>query len=306
MRRRIWLAAALLTLIVGAAIWMVVARHSHAFTPAAMLERIPKRDAILLYVDFAALRRSGLLGMLTKSPVPEEPDYRAFVSETGFNYQSDLDAALLSFHPEGTFFLLRGRFDWKRLERYADAQGGACAGGLCRMQGSAPERRISFLPLAGNVMAMAVSTAPSAAARLKQPDLAARVVERSADPVWVSIPSTAFERAGSFSAGTQLFAKSIRDAESVTLSLGPERQRFRATLQVGCRSERDADALAAQLGRLTAILRESIAREKRAPDPRDLSGILTSGSFHREGQRVLGHWPIERAFLESTLDGSGQ
>jgi hypothetical protein len=32
-----------------------------------------------------------------------------------------------------------------------------------------------------------------------------------------------------------------------------------------------------------------------------LSGVLTAGSFHGEGRRVVGYWPIDQAFVESVL-----
>jgi len=42
-------------------------------------------------------------------------------------------------------------------------------------------------------------------------------------------------------------------------------------------------------------------RERQKPTPADLSGVLTSGIFRNEGRRVLGYWPIERAFVQSVL-----
>jgi hypothetical protein len=31
------------------------------------------------------------------------------------------------------------------------------------------------------------------------------------------------------------------------------------------------------------------------------SGVLASGAFHSEKRRVIGYWPIERAFLNNAL-----
>jgi hypothetical protein len=42
-----------------------------------------------------------------------------------------------------------------------------------------------------------------------------------------------------------------------------------------------------------------IEREHQKPNPVDLSGVLTSGTFRSEGRRVAGTWPIERAFIEN-------
>jgi hypothetical protein len=40
------------------------------------------------------------------------------------------------------------------------------------------------------------------------------------------------------------------------------------------------------------------------PNPRDLSGVLASGTFRRDGLRVVGQWTIPRAFLEQVLAGA--
>jgi hypothetical protein len=61
--------------------------------------------------------------------------------------------------------------------------------------------------------------------------------------------------------------------------------------------------LAAQLGSITAMLREMIAREHQTPNPHDLSGVLTSGTFNHLGTRVLGSWPLEKGFVVGLLGG---
>ena len=76
-----------------------------------------------------------------------------------------------------------------------------------------------------------------------------------------------------------------------------------ARLDVRCRDERDAADLASQLTHTTSLLREAMAGEHRKPNPADLSGVLTSGSFRNDGRRVLGYWPIERAFVQNMLGG---
>src|SRR5438128_844040 len=120
--------------------------------------RLPSDNASILSVDFAALRQGGILDLLSGPVVDEEPEYKSFVAITGFDYRRDLDHAYIAFHPDGVFFLVRGRFDWGRLQSYAREQGGECSAGTCRMPGSIPARRISFFPVKSNLMAMAVSS----------------------------------------------------------------------------------------------------------------------------------------------------
>ena len=74
-----------------------------------------------------------------------------------------------------------------------------------------------------------------------------------------------------------------------------------ARLNVRCRDERDASAIALELSRTTTLLQEAIRREHQQPNPADLSGVLVRGAFRSEGRRVFGYWPIEPAFVESML-----
>jgi hypothetical protein len=286
--------------------WYVTARRAHPAeaTPASLISRLPVEDASVLYVDFDALRRGGILQFANRSKVTEEPDYQAFVSSTGFDYKTDLDAAAAAFRPDGDFFTVRGRFDWKKLQAYAQSQGGSCYNDLCRLTGSTPNRQISFLRLEAGVMALAVSPDATAATRI-----AAKAGPRPAQdlprqPLWLSVPSAALRKLDGLPGGTRVLAKAMEDSESILLSAGPQGTQFEARIEVTCRNDQDAAALGAQLERITALLREAIAHEKRQPDPNDLSGVLTGGVFEHTGRRVSGRWPIASGFLE-TLAGGG-
>src|SRR2546422_3130706 len=150
MKRRL-LIGSVASLTVGA-IAMFVYLRTRDLAPEVALARLPSDNAAVLSIDFAALRRGGIFEMLSGPVVEEEPEYKTFVEKTAFDYRRDLDHAFISFHASGVYFLLRGRFDWKRLENYAREQGGGCLNGLCRMPGSAPERKISFFPLNASLM----------------------------------------------------------------------------------------------------------------------------------------------------------
>jgi len=287
----------------GASVWGVAWYRSRSIGTAALLRRMPAEDALVAYIDFSELRRGGVLQLLDGSKGGEDPEYRSFVRQTQFDYQNDLDAALVAFAPTGRFLLLKGRFDWKSLRAYVESQGGKCVNALCRMTGSTPERRISFFPVRSNLMALAVSPDESAALRLESavsgPD-----TQLPDAPVWLSIPTSVLKSGAGLPAGTRVFARGMERAETVTLAFAPEGQGLAARLDVRCRDERDAADLASQLTSTTNLLRETMQRERQKPNPAALSGVLTSGAFRNEGRRVLGYWPIERAFVENVLGGN--
>ena len=71
------------------------------------------------------------------------------------------------------------------------------------MQGSTPERHISFLPLRNDVIALAVSTDDLAAARLMKmgPPVKTRIPTA---PVWLSIPGSEMRQPGALPAGIRV------------------------------------------------------------------------------------------------------
>lgn len=270
-----------------------------------MLRRLPPENATVLFVDFETLRRAGLLRLLGSSKTAEDPDYQAFIHSTGFDYQNDLDLAAVSFSDDGEFFIVEGRFDWQKLRAYTQAQGGACEGRLCRMQGSTPTRKISFLPLESNLMAIAVSTDGSAALRLAEgPAGMVQSLDPPRDPVWLSIPAGSLKTPGPLPADARFFTTALASADKILLSLGPDGRQLAVRLLVTCRTSADAAALAGQLQRATSLVKEMIEREHQKPDARDLSGVLTAGVFEQSGRRVLGRWPLPTAFLESLAAGT--
>lgn len=302
---RAWAAIALLV-IAGGAVWLAVYQRNRmaAASPAGMLRRLPPENATVLFVNFDTLRRGGVLKLLASSKTAEEPDYQTFVRATGFDYQKDLDLAAVSFSSDGEFFVVKGRFDWPKLRAYAEGQGGGCEGRLCRMQGSTPARRISFMPLQPNLMALAVSTDASAATRLAESATSSvQLLDPPLDPVWLSVPAESLKAPGQLPPGAAFFTAALASADKILLSLGPEGDRLEARLLVTCRTSSDAAALAGQLQHATSLVREMMARENQAPNAKDLSGVLTAGVFEQSGRRVLGRWPLPAAFLESLAGG---
>ncbi len=295
-----WLAAAVALCLVaaGGGLWL----RSRALRPAALLARLPRRDALVVCIDFQALRRAGVLEMLDGSGVDQDPEYRSFVERTRFDYARDLDFAAAAFAPGGKFLLLRGRFDWKSLEADVRGQNGQCQDALCRLTGSAPDRLISFFPLRSNLMALAVSQDDSAALRMAEPGPAPGADLPDA-PVWLSIPPSALKSSAALPEGARPFADAIGQADSATLALAPENGRLAATLNIRCRKAADAAEIAARLSSATALLRDALSKEPRQPGPAGLSGVLAAGSFQAQGSRVLGRWPIEKAFLQEVFAG---
>lgn len=296
-----WQLILLIAAVCGLSISGIVWYHSTTLTPTALLKRMPASDALVMWIDFAALRRAGLLQLLAGARSAEDPEYQSFVYATRFDYMNDLDTALVSFpRSGGSYFLVAGRFDWKSLRAYVTRENGECINSLCRVTGSTPDRHISFLPLRRDLMAMAVSTDPWAVNDLA----ASRPGPYPAMPeglVWLRFPGSLPKSAANLPDGVSSFARIVESAPSVTVSFVPEAGRLAAKLEILCRSPQEANDLAAQLAAKTELARSLFAREHQKPNPADFSGLVTSGVFRTEGSRLLGAWPIERAFVQNLL-----
>lgn len=275
---------------------------NHHTTPTDLASWLPDKGGTLVYVDVDKMRKSGLLNMVAGSKAAEEFEYKQFVEQTGFDYKHDLNAVAATFRSGQTFFALSGRFNWSKLEAYARKQGGSCKSGYCAVDGSKPGRRISFYLLRRDLLALAVS----------EDDMAAYQITRNASkvnpftpdaPVWALVPAAVLKEADTLPAGTRAFAIALQNAERVIFSIGPEGDHLQVALNVTCQSVDAASALLVQLENTTNMLRKMIAREHQQPNPADFSGVLTSGSFRRDDRRVLGQWPIQRAFVDSIAGG---
>ncbi len=273
------------------------------FRPASLFSRFPAEDATALSIDVAALRRAGLL---SSSKGTLEPEYQAFLDGTGFDYRRDLDLVAASFSRSGNYFIAHGRFDWNKLRDYAVKQGGSCYEQLCRMQGSQPDRHISFLPLQSDTMALAVGPDDLAASRLSRPGTPVSAELPSA-PVWFSVPDSILRQPGAVPPGVRMMLSAMRGAERVVITMSPAVAGIEARLEINCRTQDEARILASQLRSTTAGLKEAMFKDTgpAAQEIRndDLARMLASGLFEQSGTRVTGHWPVSKTLIDSLTFG---
>jgi hypothetical protein len=267
------------------------------------LTYLPRTEGITLAVNMEALRRSGVLVALAGTRVAEEPEYKFFVTETGFNYQQDLDLVVARFGKETSYFLLRGRFNWPQLRAYVRSQGGDCHNSYCQVGGSTPQRQISFFPVKTNLMAMAVGPSPDSAWQLARPQPDARPRTVPARPVWLAVSSGVLQSVQN--PGARLLASALEGAGEVEFSLEiASGRQMEALMDAVCRTPGEAAVLSSKIEQATRLLKGTNASGGAAADPGDPIAVLSAGTFQAQGQHVLGRWPIERAFLESILGSS--
>jgi hypothetical protein len=300
-----WLLLAALLVVCGAVVGVLAYRRNRSVaTVTDLMNRFPSADSVVLGIDVRTLRNAGVLDLLAGNRVMEEPDYKLFIEQTGFDYRQDLDYALVAFDRTGTQMFLRGRFDWRKLRDYVTTQQGTCRNAFCRLDGSRPERKVSFFPLRPDTMALAVGNDEWGASILQNKPKSRPSFTVPVRPVWLRVPAGALKNPENLPAGTRLFAEAMKDTEQLVISLGVGRGGLEADLEVTCKTAADASALSTQLQSLTAALGVLLAKNHQQANPRDLSGVLVAGKFWPEGRQVHGRWPVAPAFLEALAGGS--
>lgn len=264
------------------------------------MHRLPAGTSVV-YLDFENLRTAGLLALLSGQNVTEDADYQAFVRSTGFDYRSDLDSALVGFLNSEVFIVATGRFDWKAIQEHTKRSSGICLNGICRLPASTPQRTVSFVPLHSGMIGMAVSRDPWAVMRLQ--DKLPNLLPPPDAPVWAGSFGEVLRANDSLPAGTKLFVKALGEAKVVTLGLHQTSEGAELRLRAECANDGTASGLMNQLSGVTDVFRKYLENVQQKPNPADLSGVLTSGTFTREGSVVIGRWAVNRAFLEKLLSG---
>lgn len=288
--------------ILAAAYWL---RFNSGSSAGELAGFLPEEHATLLYIDVASLRAGGFLDLFSGSPAARDPEYRQFVSRTQFDYTTDLDALAASFRGRERFLVLRGRFNWQALISYVSQQGGSCGKSLCQLEGSVPDRRISFYPLRRDLMALAVSPDPLAAYQIRK-GAQATLATFPPEPAWLMIPSTALQGAGAAPDRVRPFVEALRGAQQIEFAVSAVQKDLRISASIRCDSPASASQIAMELVSAQASLRDLILRQHLQPGPTDLAGILLNGSIRDDGTRVEGRWPVPHEFLAAVASGNAK
>ncbi|MEP7362997.1 MAG: hypothetical protein ABI972_07065 [Acidobacteriota bacterium] len=302
---RLWQLILFVILGCGLVLGFLYYRESRSITNLSqLLARLPADRAVIAAVDVKALRNVGVLDLIAGSRSVEELDYQNFVRETSFDYREDLDYVAAAFDSEHKYFLLKGRFNWPQLMRYATAHGGVCTNGFCAVRGNSPNKNISFFAAAGDVLALAVGYAPKAAYTLMPADRPETGIQIPSAPFWVSLPGPLLSAGDKLPDGVKAFASALAGSDRVTLALDSGATGFSANLQAECPNDKQAQDVRDRLRSLTEVLTKMIQRSGQKPSSEDLSGVLTSGTFEADGKLVTGKWPLPRTLLEAVSAGT--
>lgn len=270
-----------------------------------LLRQLPQRDAILFHVDVSAVRSAGLMGTITSAGMTEDPEYLAFVKESGFDWRSDLDSVTGSQTGEDWYLFAKGRFDWAKIQNYATARGGRCHNGVCDAPSVTPGRHISFYPKTSRILAMATSNSPNAVYNIHAPAGALELEHADGAPVWYSISGQRLSAADKLPNGSKLFAKALGQAKRATFGVHQTGNTLELMMRADCNDAASATSLHNQLTGVTAEFSKYFENLGQKPSSADLSGLILNGKFQVEGTVIRGRWPLSADFVRNLFGAGG-
>lgn len=277
-------------------------RFQHRFVRSDedLLALLPDGDSTISFARVDLLRRAGMLQLIADGRATDH-EYQAFVRATRFDYTRDVDALAGSVSERGTLIVVRGRFDWPRIETYVRKQGGMCSAQTCSLRSSRSETWISMIRLQSDVIGVALGKERSLVGTI-HPGQQAAPQPVPAQPVWMKLAPHLVKNPSSVPAALRIFLISLQPC-SVMLALNGARNdqgdAFQIELNGRCSSAVAADTVRKQLEIQTKMLKLELAREHQEPNPADLTGLLTSGTFDTSGNEVRGTWPVRKELLKT-------
>lgn len=298
---RRWIVAAAGIALVAAAVLLWFRLPLRRADARSLLDALPAGDGLTVFVDARALRQTGMLQRIAGEAGAEDEEYKRFVEATGFEYRRDLDAAVLRADNGRRWIVVEARIDEGRLRRYFLAHGGRCFSGLCSMQGSTPERQISWMRLGRRRWGIAVSPDPLAAAAFTDEGRKPQPVEWQPPktPLWLYVPSRMLEAPAGAPAWAVLALGSLRESKWILWSAGASGGRIELSLDVACQSQDAAKTLARRWEEILKALREAAAA---AGDRDSLPALLAAGEIRADGGFVRGRWRFDWRRLEKLFE----
>ena len=288
--------------VAAAALGIDYYRHRFVRVNGELFTLLPPGDGTRFFADVKLLRETEMLKLLEDTKIQQDPDYESFVRETGFDYANDLDTLAGAARDRRLFFLLRGRFHWDQLRRYASAHGGTCAGDLCKVPGVKNGRWAGFLPIQPDVLALSIGADPNEVNWLR-PSGRKLNMPLPPQPVWVSLSEDLLKNPVELPLPLRIFAISLQSSHPVVLSLDAAAEgtgsAFKLQLDAACETEATAETIRSQWEIQTKMLKIELAREHHQPSPADLTGLLTAGSFQVVNRHFIGIWPVRMELLQA-------
>jgi hypothetical protein len=261
-----------------------------------ILSQLPPEAPAIAYIDVRALRGlqdsswATVLGLSNTDP-HADPDYKRFVSDTGFDYSRDLDSAAIAFWPtrlptsssgpleNPVVAIGDGRFDQQKIKAYALRSGKTVARGRQRIYEvpGSPAVAFEFVSSSRIFLAGGPDTEKflfSAHSAKRDPDMQSRIDRVAGSPIFAvartdNLPPSFYDNLKSVPQ-FEILAHSVK---ALSFAGQPEGSVIHVTLDAECDSMTDAMKLSTFLDglRILGAIALSDSKTRRQFTPEQLS-----------------------------------
>jgi hypothetical protein len=245
--------------------------------PSDLISQLPTGAPAIVFADLTALRASAFakeLASLAPSS-QQDPQYTAFVRDTGFDYSRDLDRVAIALWPQSSptsvLTLADGRFDERKIEKYALRTGRIVRNGhreIFEVPEQDSKRVIRFTFLSPGRIALADGPAldevllPSNANHL-DPAMYARVRQVSGAAIFaVAKTQNLAQDIGIDASHSAQLARMLQSVRNITLTGQPVAENLNVSADAECDSTLDAVELMTLLDGLRWMGRAALADPK--------------------------------------------
>jgi len=332
-RKHVFIAAGLAVFAIAAAcLYYFDFRRSEVAGASSpeLLSEIPAGSSSLLYIDLEALRASGFYQHRPNHAPITVPDsnYADFIRQTGFDFEKDLDRAVIASLPQSgpesgpqsgssgrrkTMILAEGRFDRQKIHDYAmrtgklDKQDGRDVF-LFPTENPKGWNSLVFLDdhrvaiAEGSSIAPVLALRPADSAAGPASDPARQRIARIAGAAVIAV-SRVPDIPDNFAPGGMQSAQLVnmlRSVQWITLAALPQGDNLRVSLEGECKTDTDARQLKSTIDVMRLIGQAALdtPKNRKQMDPATLSVILTllkTADVTASGERV-------RILMELTPD----
>lgn len=332
--KRALIAVAILCLIgVGVAFYFI-----HGFgknpvlapgAPPDLFSFVPPDAPLIIYGDVAALKSSPTFanGSVLFSPgVAEDPVYRDFVTQTGFDYSRDLDRFVIAAWPNTDtnstvlaerlrlIAVVDGRFDHEKIDSYARRVGKASNSGgqvIYETPSALPGKGISFTFLGPNriafAQAMSLDPVLHPAQDAKKDSATRERIARVSGAQFFAVAQTDDlpKAIGVHELQSGQLNRVLKSVRGITLSGHPEGNNFILAAEADCDSLPNALQLSTLLDTMRWLGRAALAdprtrAQMHASDAALLDSLLRVATVSHESHSVRLRLELTPQILQST------
>lgn len=260
---------------------------------------LPVEQGIVLFVDVGLLRKAGAFDTPWFKSLEQEAEYQDFVTRTDLDPRTDIDKLLACFTPDSNFFFVAGRFPWDKLEQYVVQSGGRCHNTFCQIEGTRPDRQISFFPYTTHVMALAVSENAWAADLLKSEKYHRLPFVFPSHPVWVRIPPAFFD--GRLEVAGERFRwlrQALTGAQELIAGVQASIPELKVFVEVHFQNEQFAQEFKSKLDFLSLLAGKLLPKGNSQVQSDALLKAIESAQVETQGNVVTARWPLKPELLE--------